>query len=165
MKMLEQEVFEACMERIKGVDAPPHRACLYWAQAAVEELAARGVRAIIQAGSASWRMVDPVDDDGVSPTHFSYIWTGRRVAGVPMPEMHVWCAVPPSTIIDLTTWAQPLVAAEFGMAWPAKKPPLFVWGDPPEGSVYKPELRACLLAHNAAKTIRWNDKASTFENR
>src|SRR4051812_33982043 len=47
----------------------PGQACLYWAHYTVQVLTALGVRAIIQAGSASWPRLRPDQDDGVSPTH------------------------------------------------------------------------------------------------
>jgi hypothetical protein len=37
-----------------------------------------GYRALIQAGSMSWPIVSPSQDDGKSPTHFSYEWSPWR---------------------------------------------------------------------------------------
>ena len=71
------------------------QACLYWAHYTVEVLKALGIRAIIQAGSASWPRLRPDQDDGVSPTHHSYVWeqdsvvTTARLAASQMPELHV----------------------------------------------------------------------------
>ena len=51
--------------------------CLYWSLTLMGVLLQRGYRALIQAGSMSWPIVPPGEDDG-SPTHFSYEWSPWR---------------------------------------------------------------------------------------
>jgi hypothetical protein len=46
--------------------------CLYWSLTLMGVLLQNGYRALIQAGSMSWPIVPPGQDDGKSPTHFSY---------------------------------------------------------------------------------------------
>src|SRR5258706_16418976 len=85
-------------------------ACLYWAACTRAHISRNyKTRTILQAGTMQWPCTDK--DDGVSFTHFSYMWNPttaemRRVmisAGL-MPEMHVWAAIPSrNEIVDLTT--------------------------------------------------------------
>ena len=133
------------------------QACLYWAHYTVEVLTALGIRAIIQAGSASWPRVRPDQDDGVSPTHHSYVWepdsavTKARIATGDMPEMHVWAAIPAlRQIIDMTTryWPEQCLLIQ-GRNWPGNEPPTYFWGtarELPDGVIYAPDLQAIALA-------------------
>jgi hypothetical protein len=135
----------------------PSQACLYWAHYTVEVLTALGIRAIIQAGSASWPRVRPDRDDGVSPTHHSYVWepdsavTKARVAAGEMPELHVWAAIPArGEIIDMTTryWPKQCRLIQ-GLDWPGDQPPSYFWGaagELPEGVLYAPDMQAIALA-------------------
>lgn len=45
--------------------------CLYWSLTLMGVLLQRGYRALIQAGSMSWPIVSPGQDDGKAATHFS----------------------------------------------------------------------------------------------
>lgn len=131
---------DAIVEEIRGefarhFDGPdPAMACLYWSFYACRVLARRGERAIIQAGPASWPCA--AQDDGVSPTHLSYVWephsqaTRDRIAAGLMPEMHVWVALPQrGELLDMTLGFQPAQARRLGVAWTAPAPPVHVWGD------------------------------------
>ena len=131
----------------------PEQACLYWAQAAVDVLTRHGVRALIQAGSCSWPRLSLAQDDGVSPTHLSYVWepdsiTTRFQIGMGgMPEMHVWAAVPHTgEIVDLTTGFWPANCRRvLGTDWPGAKPPDYFWGtadELPPRVLYKPDKLA-----------------------
>jgi len=135
----------------------PGQACLYWANYTVEVLRALGLRAIIQAGSASWPRLRPDQDDGVSPTHHSYVWepdsavTKARLAAGLMPELHVWVAIPHRReVVDMTTryWPEQCLLIQ-QRDWPGDKPPKYCWGtadELPEGVLYAPDMKAIALA-------------------
>ena len=156
-------------------------ACLFHA-VALQGLLYRdhGVRAMLQAGSCQWPMLTPEEDDGVSPTHFSYEWEGLRDertsfffrSGV-LPELHVWLALTPrdernppgliqqDTIIDPTTGTWPERARFGGYAWSTPKPPEFLWHTAKEldslieekfvlGINYRAEMEACVVADKLA---------------
>jgi hypothetical protein len=126
-------------------------ACLLHAGAAIAQLRAYGVRAVLQAGSAGWLRVPPELDDGVSPDAFSYDFTadpGRLMAGL-LPEMHCWAAVPATgELIDVTTCFQPgQCRSIMGMDWPGPPPLDFVWADRlPPGCYYRPDPLAIKVA-------------------
>lgn len=133
----------------------PAAACLYWSMHTVGVLKRHSIRAVIQGGSASWPRMRRDQDDGVSPTHFSYVFeidnplTIKRIMSNTMPEMHVWVGIPAtSEIIDMTTgfWPQQCLAL-IGADWPGDKPPSYFWSDRmPSGVVYTPDEKACELA-------------------
>lgn len=54
--------------------------CLYAAFASLMAAAHLEIPAMFMAGSMSWRFVPPDLDDGVSPTHFSYMWNDNPTA-------------------------------------------------------------------------------------
>jgi hypothetical protein len=127
--------------------------CLYYAAAVCQTLRQRGVRAILQAGEAQWPRLRPEQDDGVSPTHFGYVWephsptTLARLAQNLLPELHCWAGIPAThEIIDPTTryWPQRCQAA-LGRDWPGDRPPDDLWckgEELPPGVVYRPALGA-----------------------
>lgn len=130
--------------------------CLQHAVLTVQAIRARGTRAIIQAGSASWRYRRPDLDDGACSTHFSYVWdpthpaSRAALAQREMPEMHVWAAIPHGdapAIVDLTTRFWPQQARRLaGLEWTAERPPEYLWGIPPAGARYVPAEAATMLA-------------------
>ena len=105
-------------------------------------------RTVIQGGSAQWTRVPPEMDDGVSPTHFAYVWDPeapltrlarqgvltalRRPDGQvapSLPEMHVWLGCPDTNeVIDFTVGFWPAACkALTGLEWPAPLPPDYLW--------------------------------------
>lgn len=135
----------------------PSQACLYWAYYTVEVLKAVGIRAVIQAGSASWPRLRSDQDDGVAPTHHSYVWepdstvTKARLAAGAMPELHVWAAIPArGELIDMTTkyWPEQCRLIQ-GLDWPGDTPPAYFWGtadELPDRVLYAPDLKAIAVA-------------------
>ena len=115
-------------------------ACLYGAFFMLKTLHEAGLRPCPQAGNMSWPLGVP--DDGVSVTHWSYVWSpGCPLSQLSMsmgnlPEMHVWVGiVETQEIIDIQVGLLPEICP-FG--WPVP-PPDFFWGtyqDLPEGTVY-----------------------------
>jgi hypothetical protein len=135
----------------------PTGRCFFWAMHAVEVIRELGVRAVLQAGSAGWKMIRPEDDDGVCMTHFSYMWSPddpnslHAVQFGRMPEMHVWAGIPSEqTLVDMTTGFWPEQAKLLkGFEWKADPPPPYFWGTAQElgenGGFYKPERKAVEL--------------------
>lgn len=150
----------------KLTEAGWHRpdACLYWAAETTRELSRRGLRALIQAGTLMWPRVLPEQDDGVSPTHFSYVWepnsmtTRNLILAGMLPEMHIWVGLPDSNeIVDLTTKFLPVQCQRLiKYDWPGIKPPDYLWTNAkelPEGVIYEPDIKAIVLALRHLKGV------------
>ena len=128
--------------------------CLQRATVGSMLLAQRGVRAIIQAGSASWPCIDLALDDGKMDTHFSYQWAiGQNIDPATvedqLPEMHCWLAIPKTReLVDFSMGEQPRLAAlTAGLTWTGPLPPEYLWTDSlPEGVYYEPNAEAIRLA-------------------
>ena len=154
-----------------GKPVPDTQACLYYA-CALQLLAAKqhGIRLMMQAGSAQWPMTLPEDDDGISATHYGYIWEGLQHPAVQaqirkkeLPELHVWLAHrKPDTIIDPTTSTWKKRAEADGFVWTGPKPPRYLWLSMneffdlmqekyPLGIVYQPDLEATKLSNYYAE--------------
>jgi hypothetical protein len=126
--------------------------CFYWSLTLMGVLLQHGYRALIQAGSMSWPIVPPGQDDGHSPTHFSYEWSPWREESQAalslglLPEIHVWAGLPDQNeLLDFATKSLPEQAAKEGLIWRTPPPPDFLWCGPaelPEGVIYKPDLDA-----------------------
>jgi hypothetical protein len=137
------------------------RACLYWAKHTVDVLNEQKHRAVIQAGSMSWRMVSESIDDGVMATHFTYEFNTdealRHIQAGRFPEIHCWAALPDSTtIIDVTTRYLIRNAAESGYPWRHTIPPDYLWCQPetiPAEAVYRPDVKAIAYALHCLKRI------------
>ena len=128
--------------------------------------------ALLQAGSASWPVIDMRDDDGKRATHFSFMWEPDKLgrwALLPgsklMGEMHVWIGVKSTQeIIDFSTHDLPRVATLLtnGLVTFKVKPPEFIWTDfPPHGVYYAAELSACQCAVKLAETFLEDYKQQT----
>jgi hypothetical protein len=126
--------------------------CFYWSLTLMGVLLQKGYRALIQAGSMSWPIVPAGQDDGKSPTHFSYEWSPWREESQAalklglLPEIHVWVGLPDQNeLLDFTTKFLPEQAAKERLSWRTHQPPDFLWCGPselPEGVIYKPDLAA-----------------------
>jgi hypothetical protein len=130
---------------------PASAACFYFAVFAIENLREKGVRAILQAGTAGWPRIRPEQDDGVCPTHFSYVWSpldpASRIALMQglMPEVHVWAAIPETgEIVDFTSGKFPEQARKLvGFDWPGDLPPKYLWARKlPKGAYYTATMDA-----------------------
>ena len=126
--------------------------CLYWSLTLMGVLLENGYRALIQAGSMSWPIVLPGQDDGKTATHFSYEWSPWREESQAalklglLPEIHVWVGLPEQNeLLDFSTKFLPEQAAKEGLVWRIPRPPDFLWCGPselPEGVLYKPDFAA-----------------------
>jgi len=140
-----------------GEDKVEAGSCLFWAQVAMRTLERAGLRRVLQAGDLQWQMVPRELDDGVSPTHFSYIWSETRSTVIPpeghLPEIHVWVGLPDSgEIVDFSTGTFKKLAIErHGLRWLGPDPPKFLWGVPPDGTIYRPYREATLFAFELLK--------------
>lgn len=143
-------------------------ACFYYAVFAVEHLRSAGIRAVIQAGSAGWARIRPEQDDGVCPTHFSYMWTpnepASRIALMQglLPEIHVWAAIPETDeIVDFTSGKFPEQARKIaGFDWPGNLPPKYLWAKKlPKEAYYDANAQAVKLVLMYAARLYGIDRA------
>jgi hypothetical protein len=153
-------------ERFRNIGCPSTATgtCVWAAAAVIEAAKERGVRLVLQAGSAFWPRVSPEQDDGVSSTHFGYQWErgsretmqilGRIQKGdlSILPEMHVWAADPKEMeIVDPTSGQFPAQARRLqGLDWKGPVPPEQFWGGKDElntlRAVYEVDRDATMLA-------------------
>lgn len=152
-----REVMERALEFARDHAIPEEATCLYLAYYGALELAERGVRPVLQAGSAGWPRVRPQDDDGINPTHFSYMWSpdekpSRMALDVGlMPEMHVWIGLPDAgQIVDFSAGLFPVQARKLmGYDWPEElRPPAYFWGSAGDlgHAFYNPDMAAIRCA-------------------
>lgn len=148
-----REIYDKARHQIQewyGEEQAETGSCLYWGQVTMKVLQQAGLRPVLQAGSMQWKMVPPELDDGINPTHFSFLWSPgspesrASVAAGHLPEMHVWVGLPDSgELVDFSTGAFRKLAQErFGLRWLSPDPPVFLWGTPPEGTIYTPHKDA-----------------------
>lgn len=157
----------------------PGGQCVRWACTLMGVALERGLRPKIQAGSMSWPIVTPEQDDGVSPTHFSYEWSPgspeslMQLATGGLPEMHVWVALPDQNeILDFSTKSFPEEAKRHGLVWRTPPPPDYLWcraGEQPPRVHYKPDLQAIAFILNhmrgeGAQTVRLQPKAGKWKD-
>src|SRR6266480_107066 len=89
-------------------DGRESMACLFWACCAQSVLAkSYAINSAVIAGSAQFQFRTNENDDGRSPTHFSYMFDLERalqsVAQGKFPEMHAWLVTESSQLVDVTT--------------------------------------------------------------
>lgn len=143
----------------------PQGGCLFWASAFCEAMSENGYKAKIVAGSASFQF--RVHDDGVSPTHFSYMFNAqeavpRFIQGL-LPEMHVWAITEAIELVDLTTGYQCQQAIIIGnFKWDKELiPPVYLWcpvKNIPRQFVYSPSPVASAMAKIFLQTFYLNEK-------
>jgi hypothetical protein len=117
----------------------------------------------IVAGTAQFQMVPDELDDGVSPTHYSYIYDDEVAAPLwarnQLPECHCWVQFVYAGevwVCDLTTKYLPELTKMIGKEWQTPPPPdelLTKVTELPKGWVYRPDAGATtrLTEH----VIRW----------
>jgi hypothetical protein len=145
--------------------------CLLVAGALQEVLEKMGYRASIEAGSMSWPIVRPEDDDGVSATHFGYEWSPHEVPSQIaaaldcMPEMHVWVIILAEipVLVDATTKFFPEQCQKLtGLPWRHDPPPEYLWvpvDDAPQGVRYVASIAATFLAEKKLAELRELDQS------
>jgi hypothetical protein len=151
----QRAVYEAVCERYRqwyGAEHMKRGACLYWSLTLAGVLNALGHRALLQAGSLSWSILPPEQDDGKRPTHFAYEWSPWREESRAalrlglLPEIHVWVGLPATNgLVDFSTKFLPELAAREGLQWRTAPPPDFLWCRPdelPSGVAYQPNREA-----------------------
>lgn len=120
--------------------------CLYINQVTMKALKDDGRRAVLQAGSVYW----PMRRDALGPVHFGYEFDLSQPFSVEavqnglLPEVHIWAALPDEgAIVDFSTGAFKRLAVErHGLEWEEAEPLRYVWGRPPAGVIYRPQLEA-----------------------
>lgn len=155
--------------RVNAGEIPKQGACLFWTMHGIEVLRERGIRAILQAGSAFWPRIRADQDDGRCNTHFGYKWSPAEPASMAaiaegrLPEMHVWIGIPISgEIVDFTTKFWPDQAMELtGETWPGTPPPDIFWDTPNmlPGAWYTHSRDAALFALKAIMALYGLDRA------
>lgn len=131
--------------------------CLYWSWCAVSAARMRGVRLVLQAGSAYWRITPETAEVEGKPNFYGYSWKGPQpIEGQPLPEVHVWVANPQKQIlIDMTARFQKDNAEASGLQWKTPAPPDVIWGKPEQlakqGYLYLPHKEAILFAQTLLK--------------
>ena len=156
-----QQVYAAVVRRYEEWYGPQHMqrgSCLYWTLTGLGILNSLGFRALLQAGSMSWPILPPDQDDGHQPTHFSYEWSPWRPESQAalqlglLPEIHIWIGLPDQNeLVDFSTKWFPQQAAQEGLVWRTEPPPDFLWCGPselPAGVIYQPALEAIQFALN-----------------
>ena len=127
--------------------------CVYLAHHTLEVLAEAGIPCCIQAGTMCWPRVTEEQDDGVSSTHFSYVWepehprSQEQMRAGRLPELHAWVGIPATQeVVDLTTRNFPKACmAVLGEPWLGPKPPDYLWQrELPDWVVYEPNEQATL---------------------
>ena len=155
-----QSIVQAARRRLERClsNEHPDKGCLYAATALIIELTHRDVRVIAQAGTMCWPRIHMAQDDGYSPTHWSYVWSPAEAASIAavlggnLPEMHIWAAIPETKeLIDINTRHFPKACKEtLDLDWPGPAPPDYLWIDSedglPEHTIYQPSERATRLA-------------------
>lgn len=142
--------------------------CVFWAGHVVKALAARGVVACVNAGTAHW-IVSPDPGDGQGAFSFGYEFemtptTVNRILGGTLPELHAWAVIPPEHsddgrpyIIDPTVPYIPencRLVLGFDPVHKFPEPYWFPMDEPPElAKCYRPHRTACAfvaaILHNA----------------
>lgn len=131
-----------------------HGACVYWTIILIQLLQRKGIKAVPQAGTMNWPIVPAHLDDGVSNTHFGYVWSPNEMQSIMgvlaggMPEVHVWVGLPETQeIIDFSTNGFRRSAEAMGHKWQTPEPPDYLWmpvSELPPDVVYKCEQPAVL---------------------
>lgn len=124
------------------------------------------VRAVLQAGSASWPRIDLTKDDGRIMTHFSYMFSDDTKSMMDilihqkLPEMHCWVGIVDTMeIVDPTTiYLKKQCERLTSMKWLAPEPSDFIWCSPaskdwPDGVVYRPHHAAFQIARMVAASL------------
>ncbi len=160
-----ERVHAAVLRRYHEWYGPEHMqrgSCLYWTLTGLGILNSLGFRALLQAGSMSWPILPPDQDDGTAPTHFSYEWSPWREESKAalqlglLPEIHMWIGLPDENeLVDFSTKWLPQQAAHEGLVWRTEPPPNFLWCGPsdlPAGVIYRPNMEAIQFALNLIRT-------------
>lgn len=150
------------LNKILPPRTPKEKACFYHALSmhmAINQLDPT-LRPILQAGSASFQAIPDHMDDGVTPTHYSYVYEGWNTPDPNiLPELHCWVAVisyEGDFIVDSTTAYLPSLSESIGLKWQSPSPPKCLWADAkqiPAGWVYKPDPFACGKVYQLAMSM------------
>ena len=130
--------------------------CIYYANTVANLLHRHGLHVVIQAGSLQWPRIRRAEDDGVTNSHFAYMWSPHTTASLRsmsignLPEMHVWVGLIESQeLVDFSTRHFKEAAQKLGMTWTADSPPPYVWcpaNQLPDWVRYTPNREATLFA-------------------
>jgi hypothetical protein len=138
---------------------PRYGSCLHHSLIGLLELQKHGIEAQLQAGSISWPIIHPEDDDGVCNTHFSMMWEPHNPTSMQsvmtggIPEMHAWLGIPETqTLIDFATHEiKNTCGGVTDLAWNSDDPPDYLWvtgEELPPGVIYRPDMGATKFAYS-----------------
>lgn len=160
------DVIVSARERLaKMPHIPPTQGCVFLACFTCLAIAKRGPRAVLQAGSASFRFKALSEDDG-GDTHLSYEFNPKDPASLAslaqgsLPEIHCWAGIPETgEIVDLSTayLVDRLAQSGGGLTWTAPVPPAEIWCGPgqlPDGFIYSASLPATLMVFTFLRKAR-----------
>lgn len=155
----------------RGEEAVERIGCVFHAVAVALELAGQGERPVIQAGTFNWPIVPEGEDDGVSPTHYSYEWSpgdarsAEALAKGGMPEMHVWVGLPDldgGTLVDNTTRYLPQNVRAAGLELRTAEPPECLWAT---ADTLPARVRYLCVPQAVLLALRFGDVARGFMER
>ena len=158
-------------DSVLGGQINPAAACLYWSTILIIVAKSRGYESLIlQAGNAHFKRVPDHMDDGVIPTHFSYVFEEDAIltkvalaGGGFMPEMHCWVADRRTKeLADITTGHVPTQCTSLtGSDWLTPPPPAYVWGS---SRVFEEKMPGCHYEALMSATVLANEYASNWAN-
>lgn len=135
-----------------------HGLCAHYAHTVQQILLGHNIPTCIQAGNLQWPVVLPENDDGISNTHYAYMWDPTSpqsrwaVARGHLPEIHIWLGNPKTQeIIDFSTRHLKQAAQAHGVTWNTPDPPPYIWcqgENLPPGVRYTPIREATIYAHH-----------------
>ncbi len=130
--------------------------CLLLALFGWSDLIEAGYQCLLQAGDCCWPIRTAENDDGISATHFSYMWdpesprSAVRICEGRLPEIHVWIGMrqvikdkvrEPTVLVDFSTGALKEEAELAGLSWKAPDPPEWLWASElPAGVMYRARM-------------------------
>lgn len=123
--------------------------CFYLSHFVCLELHKLGVRAIPQAGSASWQFRH--NDSTTGPTVVEYVWSPEGPIFGKLPEVHVWAAIPDTVeIIDASLPSFRAVANVLreDFIHPGYELPDYLWcpaAETPDHCSYRVDAHACIF--------------------
>lgn len=153
--MTKDEIYEAVKADViehHGEDSIKRGGCIFWTLSGLKILHREGYQALPQAGNLQWPIVTHQTDDGVGPTHFSYMWSPKEFGSVlsivqgGIPEIHTWIGLADTReIIDFSTGYLRYCAEGMGFKWKAPDPPKYLWMKEFPRDVYYTPVREAII--------------------
>jgi hypothetical protein len=136
-------------------ECDPRKCCFFHAIAMQKALRDHKVDSMICGGCASFQFIPDSMDDGVRPTHYSYVYEGWNNT-FSETEIHCWVMIKQPMgwfIIDTTTQYLMSLCQTAGFEWKSPHPPEILWSHVaclPKGWVYTPYEEATHMVNQVA---------------